>query len=223
MGRAKRKKRGRPVRPEAQAGRIALLAAAREVLAEKGVAGMTLRETASRAGVDPALAQYYFGSKAGLQAELIRQLTQGLRARIEEIASGEGTLEERMQGLMRAYAGAVISDPVAARLALERTLFPKRDDTDWFASDYVRPTIAAVRPLLEEATAQGEIRPSNPFFLFASFAGACLFFSVAGPGLGRVFGVEEITPDTRRAFADYLSQLFRRGLAEAVDSREGDA
>ncbi len=222
MTRTRGKKRGRPVRPEAQAGRIALLAAAREVLAEKGMAGMTLREAAARAGVDPALAQYYFGSKAGLQAELIRQLTQGLRARIEEIASGEGTLEERLEGLMRAYAEALASDPDAARLALEQALFPKRDDTGWFAADYVRPAIAAVRPLLEEAMAQGEIRPSNPFFLFASFAGACLFFSVAGPTLGRVFGVEEITPDTQRAFADYLSQLFRRGLAQAADSREGD-
>ena len=101
----------------------------------------------------------------------------------------------------------------AARLALERALFSKRDDTGWFATDYVRPTIAAVRPLLEEAMAQGEIRPSNPFFLFASFAGACLFFAVAGPSLGSVFGVKEITPELRLAFTDYLLDLFRQGLA----------
>ncbi len=219
MSKASAKKRGRPVRPEAQTGRIALLAAAREVLSEKGMGGMTLREAAARAGVDPALAQYYFGSKAGLQAELLRQLTEEIRARIEGVVAGEGTLEERLERLMRAYAEALASEPHAPRLVLERVLFPNRDDTSadtsWFASDYVRPSIAAVQPLLEEAMAAGLIRRSDPFFMFASFAGACLFFAVAGPSLGRAFGVEEITPELRRSFTDYLLDLFRQGLASS--------
>lgn len=45
-----------------------IVEAAREVFAERGYQGTTLREVAQRAGVDPALLHHYFGNKAGLFA-----------------------------------------------------------------------------------------------------------------------------------------------------------
>ncbi|MGB7982934.1 MAG: TetR family transcriptional regulator [Candidatus Nanopelagicales bacterium] len=50
--------------------RAAILAAAREEFIEKGFAAATVRGIAARAGVDAAMINHYFGSKAGLFGEV---------------------------------------------------------------------------------------------------------------------------------------------------------
>jgi AcrR family transcriptional regulator len=56
--------RGR--RPGSPDTRAAILAAARQLFAERGVAGTSLRAIAGSAGVDPALVHHYFGGKDDL-------------------------------------------------------------------------------------------------------------------------------------------------------------
>lgn len=58
-----------PRRRDAAATRAALLAAARTLMAEHGVAGTSTREVAAAAGVNQALVYRYFGSKEKLFAE----------------------------------------------------------------------------------------------------------------------------------------------------------
>jgi AcrR family transcriptional regulator len=50
--------------------RAALLSAAREIIAESGVEGLSLREAARRAGVSHAAPKHHFGNLAGLLAAL---------------------------------------------------------------------------------------------------------------------------------------------------------
>src|SRR3989442_254727 len=50
-------------RPGNQDTREAILAAAREVFAERGFDGASIRAIATSAGVDPALVHHYFGTK----------------------------------------------------------------------------------------------------------------------------------------------------------------
>jgi AcrR family transcriptional regulator len=58
------KRRGR--RPGGEDTRAALLEAAREVFTEQGYNGATVRAIASRAGVDPAMVNHWFGGKESL-------------------------------------------------------------------------------------------------------------------------------------------------------------
>jgi AcrR family transcriptional regulator len=50
--------------------RAALLSAAREIIAESGVEGLSLRECTRRAAVSHAAPAHYFGNLAGLLAAL---------------------------------------------------------------------------------------------------------------------------------------------------------
>ncbi|MQY28881.1 TetR/AcrR family transcriptional regulator [Nocardia aurantia] len=64
---------GRPMRRrDAVATRQSLLSAARTLMAERGVAGVSTREVAATAGVNQALVYRYFGSKDELFAEAAR-------------------------------------------------------------------------------------------------------------------------------------------------------
>ena len=62
--------RRRGPRPGGADTRATILAAAREEFAEKGFTAVTVRSIGSRAGVDPAMINHYFGSKAGLFREV---------------------------------------------------------------------------------------------------------------------------------------------------------
>jgi AcrR family transcriptional regulator len=66
------KRRGR--RPAGADTRSALVAAARVVFAEQGYDGATVRSIATRAGVDAAMVNHWFGGKEGLFAEAILDL-----------------------------------------------------------------------------------------------------------------------------------------------------
>jgi AcrR family transcriptional regulator len=184
-------------------------------MSELGTASMTLREVSQRAGVDPALAQYYFRSKAGLQAAVVESATAELRSRIERIACAPGTFEERARELIRAYVGALASDPAVTRMALERALFSRDEGGGSFLQDYVAPSLSAVRPLVEEGVGQGQLRPTEPLFLFSSFVGASLFFASTGADFRRLFGVDERPEDLHERFADYMTELFLHGLTPA--------
>lgn len=65
-------RRGPGRRPGPTETREKILAAAREMFAEKGYDGVSLRAIARAAGVDPALVHHFFGSKDGVFVEAMR-------------------------------------------------------------------------------------------------------------------------------------------------------
>jgi AcrR family transcriptional regulator len=133
------KRRGR--RPAGQDTRTALLEAARAVFSESGYDGATVRTIATRAGVDAAMVNHWFGSKEGLFAkavlqlpfdpdDLVRTLLDGeevdLGARIVRtfLTRWDGTGGEVFQALMRSVAGHEQAGHVLRDLFLRR-LFGK--------------------------------------------------------------------------------------------------
>jgi DNA-binding transcriptional regulator YbjK len=86
-------------RPGAQARRDALLRAAVEVAAERGVAGTTHRAVTERAGLPLATASYFFSSIDELVAEALRTFVADEAARLEALADqlgGDGHSPEDM-------------------------------------------------------------------------------------------------------------------------------
>ena len=71
MSTSERSPRRRGRRSGGEDTRAALLAAAREVFAEQGYQGATVRGIAARAGVDAAMVNHWFGGKQGLFAQIV--------------------------------------------------------------------------------------------------------------------------------------------------------
>ncbi|HKN99273.1 MAG TPA: TetR family transcriptional regulator [Pseudonocardiaceae bacterium] len=89
-----RRRRGR--RTGGEDTRAALIAAAREVFAEQGYQGATVRAIAARAGVDAAMVNHWFGGKQGLFAAIV-ELPFDPSALIDAVtAGGVDTLAERV-------------------------------------------------------------------------------------------------------------------------------
>lgn len=99
-----------------QATRRALLDAARALLAERGVDGLSVVEVGRRAGVSHSLINAYFDGKAGLIAALVKDFNAPQVARSREIAEGPGEAEMRLRGILLAWAEFDLADPGLMRV-----------------------------------------------------------------------------------------------------------
>lgn len=82
--------------------RPALIEAAEAVIAERGVDGFSLRETARRAGVSPSAPAHHFGDAQGLLTAIATAGFQALGDALEA-ASASGTRAERVRAQGLAY------------------------------------------------------------------------------------------------------------------------
>lgn len=107
-------KRGR--RSGSPETRDAILRAARELFAERGYDGTTLRAVAERAGVDVALSSYYFGSKADLFAAALELPVSPVVALSGVLAEGRDDLAERLLTTLVGLWDQAGGGPLAALL-----------------------------------------------------------------------------------------------------------
>lgn len=93
------RRRGR--RPAGQDTRAALVDAARSVFAESGYDGATVRVIATRAGVDAAMVNHWFGSKEGLFAQAVLKLPFSPDELLADLR--DGPVEELGQRIVRTF------------------------------------------------------------------------------------------------------------------------
>jgi AcrR family transcriptional regulator len=97
------KRRGR--RPAGQDTRTALLEAARQVFAESGYEGATVRAIAARAGVDAAMVNHWFGGKETLFAQAVLKIPFEVQELVTTVLAGDlDTIGERIaRGFLTAW------------------------------------------------------------------------------------------------------------------------
>ena len=99
-----------------EATRRALLDAARALVAERGVEGVSVVEVGRRAGVSHSLINAYFDGKSGLMSALVKDFNEPQLIRSREIASGPGTPEARVRDILLAWATFDLADPALLRV-----------------------------------------------------------------------------------------------------------
>src|SRR6185312_6602127 len=150
----------RPRRTQAErraAARDRLLQAAAELIAECGLAAVTLAQVGERAGYSRGIANHHFGTKAALIEELISQVEQefvaatapvrNLGASVDELVTTSsifvGLLED-LPAIHRAFlvlwASSVADDELRARMATSDAAFRE-----------------AVMAIVERGQARGEV------------------------------------------------------------------
>jgi len=106
--------------------RQALIDAAGEVLAERGVDGFSLREAARRAGVSPAAPGHHFGDARGLLTAVAARAFREF-GDVLESASAQGDRETRINAQGIAYVRFALANRARFDLLWRKSLI---DDTD---------------------------------------------------------------------------------------------
>ena len=208
----RRRRPGRPAGGQPGEGQEALLQAARELMVEKGLPRLTVREVAERAGVKPALVNYYFGGKQGLLRATVFQSAAEANERLRDTLSSTERPAEQLRQLVHAWVRLMSETPSMARLTVEQVLFADSDVLDEFIDRCVRPNFEVISEVLSRGRETGELRAVDPGFFTPAFVGGCAFFFLAEPVVRKLLAVEEITPAIADAFAESVADVVLNGV-----------
>jgi AcrR family transcriptional regulator len=144
-------------RPSAEQTRLRILAATRELFAQKGSRGTTTREIAHRADVNEATLFRHFGTKQQLlQAMLDQYCNADAEERMSFLERLEGSLEEQLREICRIWIQRMTERQDLIRVAMaEEELNPESSTLMWRS-----PTIAQrkLAEYMQRKIAAGELR-----------------------------------------------------------------
>jgi AcrR family transcriptional regulator len=110
--------------------RRALLDAAMDLVRERGVDGLTLREVARRAGVSHNAPYHHFADKGALVTALVVETFQGFEQVFRDAAAAtEGTHLDRIRAIGEAYVRFAFDDPPRFALMWRPELRTVEDDS----------------------------------------------------------------------------------------------
>ncbi len=205
--------------------RRALLDAALQVLTEEGLAGLTLRAVARRAGVSEAAPYHHFASKAALVEALVREtLDQLAQALQKAIQVTEGTPLDRLVAVGGAYVRFALerraSFSILYRPELRALSHPVLDTDGLARSPLDRAGMAAYQVLLDAIVAcqqAGEVVPGDPRPL--ALTAWATVHGLAQLLLDGVVGAE-ILPEDVRPEALHLASMVTAILAQGLLVRQ---
>lgn len=95
-----------------------LVASARKMFTALPYEKVSTRMIARAADVSPALINYYFGGKAGLFEEMLRETMEPVRKFLEQISNNPNMQTNSVEAFMRTYYRAVIPNPDLPKLVM---------------------------------------------------------------------------------------------------------
>jgi AcrR family transcriptional regulator len=205
---------GRPGGGRSGEGRVALLRAARELMAEKGSTRLTSKEVGERARVKPTLVNYYFGNRDGLLQAVISAIAQETATRLENAVLTRGSIEERLRAIVGAVLYGFVDEPYSARLLFEQVIFGNDEIQDRFVDEFGRAHINAIRSILDAGSADATLRRVDPALAVSAIGGVCTFLTLMMPLLGRVLDVDPLSPQGVDQMAESVTDLLLHGLIE---------
>jgi TetR/AcrR family transcriptional regulator len=202
-----RRRVGRPSASADGAGRDALIRAARALFSERGPGYVTLTATAERAGVNPALVKYHFGSKLELFAAVLTRVLDEWRPKFMALHEREMDDVDRLKAVLELLIDVRSKDPYVDRLMLEQMLLAEDTAARKPFRDYMELALTMNRQLLQKGQDAGKLRDLNPLHVHLMFLGVAEYFGSAR-GILQEFAGVSFTPamveDYKRTVIDVL-------------------
>ena len=156
-----------------------LLAAATRLFAEKGFAGVSIRQLAEAAGVNSAMISYYYGGKEGLYEAVLATQYERLLEKFEAIADLKAPVEEKI----RQYAEVIrlnhtAEQPLMARL-IQGELTSPTACMEKVVRNYTSRIARIVSGIVQQGVEDGEFRQDiPPIFATLALAGMLNFYFI---------------------------------------------
>jgi TetR/AcrR family transcriptional regulator len=153
--------------------RVRLMAAALDQFALRGYAATSVRERCEAAGVTKPVLYYYFKSKEGLYLQLMEESSALLEILLAEFANLQGSARERVIHFCAGVLGSCTQQlPLVKLIYSIHYGAPQGAPSFNLDLNYDR-MLNAIKGLVEEGIAQGEIRAGNVYDIVRTIM-ACL-------------------------------------------------
>lgn len=188
--------------------RAALIKIATPLFSEKGFNGVSVREIASRAGVNLSMISYYFGGKEGLYGAVLNEQFSVLH-RVAEIAQMDADPLKKIEFYVRATVVRYRQNPYLLRFYTSELTNP----TSCFAT-IVKPAIQGVVKILQEFFADGlshrQFREGlDPTDTALALAGMINFYFLLEPASGELV---DHSPGRDEELIRHIMDIFTNGV-----------
>lgn len=193
--------RGRPADTRSGKFQTSLLNSAESLFSEHGYAATSVRSVADRAGVNPALVHYYFGTKHDLLMAVIDRALQPMADGISAIrASGSSRLED----FAELFFNMAAEHPAMPKLITREVLLSSGETKEIFARDYAPRIGGALPALLSKEQKDGRINAQyDPGAASLMLLSLCIFPFIARSLAEPVLGIKY----NKEGLQDYLQQM----------------
>jgi AcrR family transcriptional regulator len=195
----------------------ALLAAGRELFAERGYEGASVRAITSHACANLGAITYHFGSKRELYDRVVEGCVLPLVERVESIA-GLGAVDgaarsalDRVEEVVHAFYDHLRSHPELPRLLMQELAVGQGPPPA--AVGPIRRMHKALVAIVREGQAAGEIRRDNPLVLVVSVVAQPIHFGLVGRASMALTGQDPDDPVRWRELVRNAVTFVRGGLA----------
>ena len=194
-----------------------LVAAARQVFAQQGFAGASVRTITSQAGANLGAVTYHFGSKDALYQAVLEQAVTPLRQRVAAAAQGAGAPLTRIERILRALFDHMAEYPHLPRLVLQE--LATGHGLPPVVRNAMQANIGAVVRLIEQGQSEGTIRAGDAHHMALSVGAQPMFLALVRDALAQAVSLNQDDPETRRDLVENAVRFVRRGLsADAEDT-----
>ena len=209
---------GRPVADHGSNVKQALLVAARQKIIDVGFAAASTKDIAASAGVNPAMINYYFGSKAALGEAVMRDAVAPLIEHFERVATDididSADVATALPNFVRAYMGAMAVRPWIPQLVVREVLPANGRFRELFLAEVAKRGAAVLPRLLLQA--KGDDRHDSPeelMFAAVSIVSLAIFPFLAAPVIESVVAVKLDDPEVLERFVEHTVGIVTQGLS----------
>ncbi len=194
--------------------------AGRDLFAERGYRGASVRAITSRAKANLGAVTYHYGSKAELYRAVLEETLQPFREALRRAAGRDGRPLERVEHFVRAFFGHLFEHPELRALML-RELSSNAPLPSPVLRTF-RANFGLLTRLIEEGQTAGSIRPGEPSLLALATATQPVALTLVRPVLEQAGAVRFDDEAMRDHLVDNAVRFVLAGL-RAAGSRSGSA
>lgn len=203
------------------ATRDLILDAAEALFAGQGFGSTSIKEIGARAGANPALIYYYFGSKDTLYREVLRRLFSLLiTAATERLDAAPPPPDAAVRMLIGLQAERLKARPTLPRLLAREMIDPHAEHAEEHVGQLAGQIFARVCKLIEQGQAAGVFRRDlDARFCALSAVSLVPYTHIARPAIGVLLGrgAGQTTDDDMDAYARHAAEF----VISALQARRG--
>jgi len=208
----------------APSSREKILDVAEARFAQRGYAGVGLREVAEAAGLGKSSLFHHFRSKAVLYVAVLDRVIARIDERLAPFLASPGSAADRLERAVDALVDALVEHPTTARLLL-RGLFEDDDFPEDAAPEAealerrLGAMVARLQSEVQRGVDTGELRPVSPAHTLQTLIGATVYHFASGDFGEEITGGALFTAEAVRRRKDEVKAFMRSGLGAKPPAR----